>query len=259
VSEDFRLAEKDVRALVRILGATVEISGANEQRSYLMRRLAELIGADFWIWGVSPLMEAGKQPVYLFHHNGGFDSPRMARFLEAVEHPDTGEMTIPIIRAMAESGGQVTRSRGQIIPDERFMMSPARPYWEVADIGPLMLSIRPLPGYGISVVGFYRRPEAAAFGTRETKIAHIVLTEVPWLHHVNLPHQAAASAPQLPPRCRLVLNHLVLGRTRREIAEDLQVSVQTVNDYLKRIYRHFGVHSQSELIARFTRGNGGDG
>lgn len=255
--EDF-LEEKDVRALVRVLGETVAVEGANEQRSYLMRHLAEMLGADCWVWGVSPMLEPGKQPVYLFHQIGGFEGERMSRFLEAVEHPDTGQMTSPIIEAMLRSGSMVTRSRQQIIPDERFLASPAYPAWAAAGIGPLLIAIRPLPGYGISVIGFYRKVEAQAFSARETKIAHIVLTEVPWLHEAGLPHRAAATTPQLPPRCRLILNHLVRGRSRQEIANDLELSVQTVSGYIKQVYRHFGVHSQPELIARFTKGDGND-
>lgn len=253
------LEERDVRAIVRMLSETIAIRGANEQRTFLMRQLAELVGADCWVWGVSPLLEPGKQPVYLFHQTGGFDEARMARFLEAVEHPDTGEMTIPIILAMMESRSQVTRARQQIISDRRFLESPANASWSSANIGPLLISIRPLPGYGISVIGFYRNLGRELFSARETKIAHILLTEVPWLHEAGLPHAAATSAPKLPPRCRLLLNHLVRGRSRKEIAAEVGLSVETISGYVKIIFRHFSVHSQAELIAKFTKGDGRDG
>ena len=45
--------------------------------------------------------------------------------------------------------------------------------------------------------------------------------------------------------------------SRPQIASHLSLSIHTVNDYVKRIYAHLGVHSQAELIARFQRGDGG--
>lgn len=248
----------DVRAIVRILGETVTIPDAGDQRKFVMSRLAVLLKADTWVWGVSPLLEPGKQPIYLFHHTSGFDEARMARFLQAVDHPDSGAMTAPLALAMIEAGSRVTRDLSRIISPKRFHESPARPQWEAADIGPLLISIGPVPGTGTSVVGFYRHPGEPDFDLRETRIMHILLTELPWLHQAELPHVHSQGILALPPRQRLVLNQLVQGATRRTIASHLGLSENTVHGYVKEIFRHFGVHSQAELIARFTKGDGGD-
>ena len=50
----------------------------------------------------------------------------------------------------------------------------------------------------------------------------------------------------------------VRGTPRKEIAADLGLSLHTVNDHLKQIYRHFGVRSQVELVARFCHENRND-
>lgn len=152
----------------------------------------------------------------------------------------------------------ITRLRQDVIDNDWFLNSPANPLWQAADIGPILFSFRPIPGHGTSVAGFYRPASAPLFTERESRIAHIVLTEVPWLHESSLPHKAARNLPLLPPRCRLILNHLVLGRSRQEIAGDLSISIHTVNDYLKLIFRHFGVQSQIQLIARLRNGDGND-
>ena len=52
---------------------------------------------------------------------------------------------------------------------------------------------------------------------------------------------------------------LVHGMSRGTIASHLGLSELTVNGYVTKIYAHFKVHSQAELIARFTRGDGRDG
>ena len=96
------------------------------------------------------------------------------------------------------------------------------------------------------------------FGPRETRLAHIVLTEIPWLHEEGWGEDRGASLGQLAPRPREILSLLVQGRARKLIADDLGLSIHTVHGYVRDIYRHFGVNSHPELMTRFTRGDGGD-
>ncbi len=254
------LAEQDVRNLVRILGEVAAMKPEPDtQRIYLMNELARLLGTDTWVWGVAPLLDPGKQPVYLYQNTGGFDDARMSRFLLAVEHPDCAAMTAPLAEALIAANSQVTRNIEQIVSRERFASSPSSPFWQAAGIGPILITLRPIPGYGISCIGFYRPVAAPMFTETDSRIAHIVLNEVPLLHEVGMPHANSRTLPQLPPRCRLIINHLVRGQTRRAIAGHLGLSELTVNGYVKKIYAHFNLHSQAELIARFTRGDGRDG
>ena len=181
----------------------------------------------------------------------------MALMLKAIEHPDTGAMTASIAQAMIESG-HVTRLRQDVIDNDWFLNSAANPYWCAANVGPILFSLRPIPEVGTSVIAFYRPVSAPLFTPREARIAHIVLSEVSWLHEAGMPHAAAKPIPKLPPRCRLILLQIVAGRSRKEIAADLGLSLHTVNDYLKQIFRHFGVHSQTQLIARLRNGDGND-
>lgn len=257
--ENSPISEADVREIVRILAEVAAMKPNPEaQRGFLMKELARLLGADAWVWGVAPLLDPDKQPVYVYQQTGGFDEERMSRYLVAVEHPDTGAMTAPLAEALMRAGSQVTRLVDQIVPLERYRNSPAWPLWQAADIGPLLITLHPLPGKGISCIGFYRSATAAMFTPRESRIAHILLSEVPILHEEGLPHRTASITPVLPPRCRLVLNHLVTGLSRKEIAHHLGLSVNTISDYMKLIFKHFDVHSQAELISRFHRGDGGD-
>ena len=254
------ITEQDLRDIVRILGDIAAMKpDPDRQRIYLMNELANLLSTDTWVWCVAPLLDPGKQPVYLYHHTGGMAETRMTRFIEAVEHPDSGEMTAPLAAALISAGSQVTRNIEQIVTRERYLLSPAKPLWEAAGIGPIQITLRPVPGYGISCIGFYRAVDAPMFTERDSRIAHIILNEVPLLHEVGMPHATSRPIPQLPPRCRLIINLLVRGQTRKTIATHLDIGEQTVNGYVKKIFRHFGVHSQAELIARLTQGDGRDG
>lgn len=57
----------------------------------------------------------------------------------------------------------------------------------------------------------------------------------------------------LPPRARQVLALLHSGDSEKMIAVRLGISTHTVHDYVKLLYRHFGVHSRAELLAKLPR------
>ena len=58
----------------------------------------------------------------------------------------------------------------------------------------------------------------------------------------------------LSPRLREVYGELMAGISRREIATRMGLSVHTVNDYIKDLYRRLGVSSLTDLIRRRFEG-----
>src|SRR5262245_54050427 len=70
----------------------------------------------------------------------------------------------------------------------------------------------------------------------------------------------AEPAPSaLPPRTRAVLRCLLEGDGDKQVAARLRLSQLTVNVYTKAIYKHFGVSSRAELLARWVRRRWGIG
>jgi DNA-binding CsgD family transcriptional regulator len=61
------------------------------------------------------------------------------------------------------------------------------------------------------------------------------------------------SPRDLPPRARQVLACLLEGDVDKQIAARLRLSIHTVNDYTKAIYRHFRVAGRTQLLARWVR------
>ena len=55
----------------------------------------------------------------------------------------------------------------------------------------------------------------------------------------------------LPPRGRQTLDQLLLGRSEKEIAANLELSQNTVHDYVRVVYRRFAVTTRAELLSRF--------
>ncbi|WP_435020254.1 response regulator transcription factor [Tundrisphaera sp. TA3] len=61
------------------------------------------------------------------------------------------------------------------------------------------------------------------------------------------------SPGELSPRVREVLRFVLEGDSDKQIALRLGLSVLTVNQYTKLIYRHFGTRGRVELLARWIR------
>jgi DNA-binding CsgD family transcriptional regulator len=112
------------------------------------------------------------------------------------------------------------------------------------------LSARQISEVSISHVRLARAPGRPPFNSRERRIAQIVLSETAWLHE----HAPAHIRPQtgLSPRQRETLVYLAAGFSRGAIAERLHISAHTINDYIKAIYRHYGVNSRAMLTRRLV-------
>jgi LuxR family maltose regulon positive regulatory protein len=65
-----------------------------------------------------------------------------------------------------------------------------------------------------------------------------------------LPRPSPAAHDELTPREQAVLGLLAQGRSKREIAQELHVSFNTVHSHTKAIYRKLGVSSRHEAAER---------
>jgi DNA-binding NarL/FixJ family response regulator len=66
------------------------------------------------------------------------------------------------------------------------------------------------------------------------------------------PMAGPGGAPSLSPREQEVLELLARGFLYKEIADSLQLSVQTVNTYIRRTYEKLHVRSRGQAIALYA-------
>ncbi|MEP3214028.1 MAG: LuxR C-terminal-related transcriptional regulator [Luteolibacter sp.] len=250
-----QVSESDARAMVRLLGE-VAVLRANHTKTkrFLMEGLCDLISADSWAWTLGVRIQPGDPQTYAGFLHGGFDEQRFTNLITAIEHPAMAEVVAPFFQKL-ENGKPITMIREEIDPRGLAYADGVRECWEIADIGPLILSSHPLDTQSLSSLGVYRRHGAESFGPREKQIAHIVLTEVPWLHAAGWPEDRGVKAPSLFPKQRIALNLLLEGLDRKTIAAGMGISENTVAGYAKDVYRHFGVNSQPQLMRKFLTGN----
>jgi DNA-binding CsgD family transcriptional regulator len=253
------LEEADVRAIVRLLGGLYTAKGNHTaMKRKLMDGLCEMIRADAWAWSLGQELHPGTQPIYVSMFHGGFDEARYNHLLCSVSDPDMARISEKLLTEMQEKKGHVTRVHQQFTDEKEFRESGIYPHLCKADIGPFLVSLRPIDERSVSTIVLYRRLKDVDFTEREARIAHIILTEVSWLHEQGWPEDRGVTVPRLSPRERLILNMLLDGRARKEIADCLGLSENTVSGYQKSIYRHFKVNSHATLMRRFQLGDGGD-
>lgn len=246
------LSEQDVRDIVRLLGETAGVSGGHvAKKRYLMNGLTKLIHMDAWVWSLGCQMEPNQPQVYVGFLHGGFDQVRFSRLLEAVEHKDMIPAASLFAETLKKNKKQTTMLREEIDVHKLVVDSDIGDLWIKADIGSLMLTGYPLDEISVSCCGFYRKVDDEPFGERERTIAHLVLSEVPWLHMTGWPEDKGAKVPELSPRQRMVLNLLLDGMSRKEMASVLGIAENTVSGYAKDVYRHFEVNSHVDLMKKF--------
>ena len=205
------LPEKHVRGIVRLLGEVIAASGTiDEKRRLVMEGLCGIIDARAWIWGMW-VYHPDEQPTYVGMIHSGFDEQRIARLMNAVNHPDMERVARHSRLELQARGVHLTRTRHQIDPQGLLAATAAGACWRKADIDDLITSMRPMADGGVSGIAIYREIDKPHFTERETRIAHIVLSEIPWLHFKAFPDKQAREILKFYPRHRTVLNCMCEG------------------------------------------------
>jgi DNA-binding CsgD family transcriptional regulator len=256
---ELQLDDADVRAIVRLISSTCALQGnLAQRRRHFMAGLCRMLKIDAWAWGQAAAMEPGQLPVYVGLMHGGFTEQEFARFLNVQTHADMAWMTAPICRELKDTGRHVTRNMQGVLPIPDFLATEVSALWRESGVYPAIVSFYPQADGIISALGMYRRCGAAWATERETRIAHILLSELAWIHVHESPEALLADVPRLSARQRLLLELLLQGQSRKFIAGQMGISINTVSGYVRNIYRQFQVTSQPQLVRRFLNGEGGD-
>ena len=91
------------------------------------------------------------------------------------------------------------------------------------------------------------------FSERDVALSKLLMGELGWLHATGRLDAPVAGTDKLPPRLKQVLQLILKGKPPKEIARTLGLSLATVRDYIKALYRRFGVNGRDELMAKFLR------
>ena len=249
------VSEKDARAMVRLVGETAAVAATGSYqdcRKFLLNGLCEMIDADAWAWTLSRLNPETHQIYYLTNQTSDMSTSQWSALAAAAELPAMREASKVFSDALGGAKLPVTMSREEIDPNGVSRRGEMKEVWDRTGFDGMIMSGHPLDDESNSHVIIYRNMERGSFTERQTQMAHIVLSEVSWLHAQGWPEDRGASIPKLTPRQRSVLIMLTAGHTRKDMASALDISENTISGYVKDVYRHFDVHSQTELVRKFS-------
>jgi DNA-binding CsgD family transcriptional regulator len=162
------------------------------------------------------------------------------------------EPAVERLRALTQGGAApVTVRRRELVCDRVWYRHPT-----VVDrllrarIGDAIYSVRPLAG-GAAVHGIVlsRERSAPPFSAEDRELLAIVHDQLAWV--LSEPRSPTEEV-HLSPRQRETLEQLLAGHSIKEIAASLGLSFHTVAEYVRGVYRAYGVRSRGELLARFV-------
>lgn len=217
--------EVDLRAVVRLLAEVAATDGDRAaRRDGLLAGLADLAEADIWVWFHADRGDSHGGPEW-----GDCVCGTSAGALPQVDHRMRESLTGFARKALPAIGWGVVPSG---------VSGPAIFY--CCDGG---------AGRRSGVV-LRRSPERVPFSSRECDLARMVLEEIPWLHDADDDPSGEVEEGRLSRRQELTLGFLAEGLSRKEIADCMGVSVNTVAGYVRDVYRKLGVRSQPELMRK---------
>jgi DNA-binding CsgD family transcriptional regulator len=255
------IPESEVRQIVRLLSEIAVLKGRHAQKKRaLMNGLRDLIDADGWLWSMTRVDLSTKTPISVGLVHEGLSDEQLTGWLEASQSPSCPMPEDAPLTDITRTGQHFTRTRQQVVCDEDWYSHPAVIKHRLGvGLDHFLYSVYPLDEPDMfSAIGLFKFRGREPFTPLQAKIAHILLSEVEWLHYAELPRDEGRYVPKLTPRQRVVLIMLIEAKDKDEIARLLHISPHTAKDHIKAVYQHFKVSSQLELIRRFRFGDGGD-
>lgn len=251
-SKRLPLTDGDFISVIRLLGEVAGMdTSVNDRRHALLAGLNELIDGDVWMWVHSRFNGTDLSAFSVC--TGGFasDQERASVFMVANREDVNRVMTAywnPKIQHTFCASDLMATVNGA---DQAVF----RQAFQDCGCCDTVFSLYALDAVTMSGIGLHRRQGKPLYSVRERTLAHLVLTQVDWLHRAQTDVPANNnSLLDLSPRQREVLLHLLGGDGRKQVARKMSLSEYTVDDHVQAIYRHFNVTSKSELLSLFIGG-----
>ncbi len=248
----------DVERILELLGTALDPSqnlSIPDRKRFLAEGVCKLIDADVFMWNTAVFDPLCKERIgaTCVIDGGWSSSDQKFAVLQLLHDPEFSKQTTMGLLQRARRGHCFVGRREDYIDDSTW--DAIGRFWRETGLNHAILCIYPLPTPSFSGVGFHRRMEKPAFSVRDRSIVELIFDQVGWLHRHGMNEPAGEIVVGLSPRERQVLLFLLDGRNKKQIASLFKISEHTVGDYMKSIFKHFDVHSQSELQAFFMHGS----
>jgi DNA-binding CsgD family transcriptional regulator len=220
----------------------------------LIEGLGGLVSASagFWGWGRGNPIDSAITPVAALSF--GMSPEHWQKAVQLSLGPDSVRLFSVPIRERMQGCTHVTVTRSMLHSDDAWAAEKDfRRELRAVGLDNLMVSVN----YYSNDCWFHttlgRPPGDADFSPEDAGLLQLAMSSVSWMQ----PRISEAVPPEkfvgLTARQRTVLLHLLDGKSRKQIASQLRITLHTANDHIKAIYEHFQVSSATELAARFLQ------
>lgn len=251
----------DVRALFLLAGECRDLGDDRAAwRRHFTERVAGLVGADLGIQGEMAGCLTGRNVDMgnIYWSTAGDAPPPF--WIEHLAHfrgnPGYSPAMIAYHRLTCHDRGRAL-SRTEFLADRDWYGShDFLKIHEPLGVDSTLWCFRPIPGVAAdesSGLILARGNGRRDFGPRDREIAREAHAVIAPLIGGPLARFADPSPLDLSRAKRRVLACLLQGDGEKQIAARLRLSTYTIDEYTQAIYRHFGVRSRAELLARWIR------
>jgi len=241
--------------LQRVLRLALELRdlprGSALQKRHALEGMAALVGAQVGVWARADGMTTGQM---ILHREIDFgwscDSERRV-FLEYLDSAQWRALD-PSQPALARetTSAMCIFTREQLLDDHAWYGSEhVQRFRRSAQVDSFLYGIYAPGGDAAVCFGLHRAWGDRAFSERERRLVEAIHHACAFLHQPAT-ELSPALLQGLSPRLCDTLRGLARGRSEKQLAAELKLSRHTVHDYVKALYRHFGVQSRSELLVR---------
>lgn len=255
MSKSNQLRLSDVREAFRLVGECRDLG--DHAAGWLARvgdGLRPLVGADVVLATLQPPGPFHRFDTALALYDAGWESEaRRSHCLRYIGGTDyLGSPDVVAYRALGRPNVVVPRSR--LVADRDWYRSPHfHEHWRPGGVDHYVVAVGLAEtGTATTLVNLSREVGRRRFTRREVRLIRLVHEEVGRL--IGGPLAIGPDPTRgLPPRLGRALECLLDGDSEKQVAVRLGISPHTAHQYVKELYRHFGVASRGELHARVAR------
>ncbi|MFT3766672.1 MAG: helix-turn-helix transcriptional regulator [Minicystis sp.] len=224
--------------------------GSVQQRRHVLEGLAAIVGAQVGIWCEVEGMTSGRVIMRNALDLGWSGDRERQAFLSYLEDVQWIRLdpSMPCL-ARAVSAPMCTFTRDQLLdPRDWYGSEHVQEFRRAARVDSFIYAAYAPGGDTGRSFSLHRAWGDRPFTERERLLVDIFHRECAFLHQPRTEIDPAICRG-LAPRLQDTLRSLARGQSEKQVAAALGLSPHTVHEYVKALYRHFGVQSRSELLA----------
>jgi len=257
MSKSNQLRLDDVRAALRLVGECRDLRhDPTLWRNRACEGLIWLLGARI-VSGLEARWRRPSGPIAPFHVlQSGLTPHEHDRYFTpffARATPDDDDVLFSPLKATTERHIVQVR-KATISDDDWYRCRTYDEYFRCVGTDACVVSLWELPGDRVDMFGLHRDRADRDFTSREINLLRLFHSELGALIGPLLVAADDRFSPtRLPPRVRETLVCLLEGDSEKQVAARLGISGPTVHQYVTILYRHYGVATRAELLARVLR------